>query len=98
MATLKEFAQAYEPKQMKNIADLKVVNTDIEIHTEVRKDKDNQNYTVSFVTLGGEEYRIVMSVIEQLKAILESKPELKTFKVNKTGTGMGTKYQVIALD
>lgn len=98
MASLKDFAKAYEPKQMKNIADLKVVNTDVEIHTEVRKDKDNQDYTVSFITIGSEDYRVVMSVIEQLKAILESKPNLKTFRVNKTGTGMATKYQVIALD
>ena len=98
MTTLKDFAKAYEPKQMGNIADLKIVNTSVEIKTEVRKDKDSKDYTVSYVVIDGQEYRIVMSVIEQLKAILESKPELKTFKVNKTGTGMGTKYQVIALD
>ena len=98
MATLREFAQVYEPRQMKNIADLKVVSVTSEIHTEIRKDKDNAEYTVSFITINGDEYRVVMSVIEQLKAILESKPELKTFKVNKTGTGMATKYQAIALD
>lgn len=98
MTSLKDFAKAYEPKQMGNIADLKIVNTSVDIKTETRKDKDNAEYTVSFIVLDGMEYRVPMSIIEQLKAIIESKPELKTFKVNKTGTGMGTKYQVIALD
>jgi hypothetical protein len=98
MTTLKDFAKAYEPKQMGNIADLKIVSTTVDIKTEVRKDKDNQDYTVSFILVDGMEYRVPMSIVEQLKAIIESKPELKTFKVNKTGTGMGTKYQVIALD
>lgn len=98
MAKLSDFAKGYEPKQMKNIADLKVVSVDADIETEVRKDKDNKDYTVSFITVNGEEYRVVMSVIEQLKAILESRPGLKTFRVNKTGSGMATKYQVIALD
>ena len=97
MAKLTDFAKAYEPKQMKNIADLKVVSVDENIETETRDGKEGP-YTVSFITINGEEYRVVMSVIEQLKAILESKPGLKTFKVNKTGTGMATKYQVIALD
>lgn len=97
MVTLTDFAKAYEPKQMKNIADLKVVNINTNIQTETRDGKEGP-YTVSFIIIDKEEYRVVMSVIEQLKAILESKPNLKTFKVNKTGTGMGTKYQVIALD
>jgi hypothetical protein len=98
MSSLKDFAKSYEPKQMGNIADLKVVDTSVEIKTETRKDKDNQDYIVSFIVVNGQEFRVPMSIIEQLKAIIESKPDLKTFKVNKTGTGMGTKYQVIALD
>lgn len=98
MSSLKDFAKSYEPKQMGNIADLKVVDTSVEIKTETRKDKDNADYIVSFIVVNGQEFRVPMSIIEQLKAIIESKPDLKTFKVNKTGTGMGTKYQVIALD
>jgi hypothetical protein len=98
MTTLKDFAKAYEPRQMGNIADLKIVSTSVEIKTETRKDKDNEEYVVSFIVVDGLEYRVPMSIIEQLKAILQDKPELKTFRVNKTGTGMGTKYQVIALD
>ena len=97
MTSLKDFANAYESKQMKNIADLKVVSTDTDIQTETRDGKDG-SYIVSFIIVDNEEYRVANTVIEQLKAILEQKSNLKTFKVNKTGTGMGTKYQVIALD
>jgi hypothetical protein len=77
---------------------LKIVDVTTDIKTETRKDKDNKDYVVSYILVNEQEYRVPMSIVEQLKAIIESKPGLKTFKVNKTGTGMGTKYQVIALD
>lgn len=100
MATIKEVAKNYEPKRMKNIADLEVVRTDIEIvENEKREDAEAKPYTVSYFIHDGEEYRVPATVLEQLKKILESKPELKTFKVSKTGEGKhGTKYQVITLD
>ncbi len=100
MATIKEAAQTYEQKRMKNIADLEVVKTDIEIvENEERTDQEKKPYTISYCVLDGDEYRIPAIVLEQLKQILKEKPDLKTFKVNKTGEGkFGTKYQVIALD
>ncbi len=100
METLKEAAKKYEPKRMKNIADLEVVRTDFEIvQNEEREDAEGKPYTVSYFVQGGEEYRVPATVLEQLKKLLEAKPELKTFKVSKTGEGKhGTKYQVIPLD
>lgn len=83
---------------MKNIADLEVVRCDVEIFTETRKDRDEVPYTVSFIIVDGDEYRVAPSVLEQLQTTLKAKPELKTFKVSKTGEGKGTKYTVIALD
>ena len=97
MTTLKDFAKGYEPQQMKNIADLEVVRTDIEIKEENRKDKDNNEYHVMYIIENGEEYRVPPSVVNQLKGLLEEKPELKVVKVVKTGTGLGTSYQVIPL-
>jgi nitric oxide reductase large subunit len=98
MVTLKDFAKVFEPQQMKNIADLESVSVDVEIKTETRKNKEtNEEYIVSFILVNKDEYRVVSSVIEQLKGILEANPNLKTFKVKKTGSGMGTKYQVITL-
>jgi len=99
MRTIKEAAQNYEPKRMKNVADLEVIRTDIRIvENEKRKDQNDEEYSVSYFVLNDEEYRIPVSVLEQLKSILEKKPELKTFSVKKTGEGKGTKYQVITLD
>ena len=94
---LKEFAQKYEPQRMKNITDLELVRADIEIHEEDRKDQNNENYHVIFVVKDGEEYRIPPSVFTQIKAIIESKPDVTAFKVTKTGEGKATKYQVINL-
>lgn len=94
---IKEFAKAYEPQKMKLISDLDSVKTDIEFHTEIRQDRKKENYTVNFVMVDGEEYRVPISVIEQLKGIITEKPDLETFKVSKTGQGMATKYQVIPL-
>jgi len=92
-----QFAKEFEPQQMKNIADLEIVRADIEIHEEVRKNQDEEEYKVIFIIVEGEEYRVPPSVITQLKTLIEEKPDLKTFKVKKSGQGMGTKYQVIAL-
>jgi len=97
MVSIKQFAEAYEKKRMNNIADLEVVNTDVDIQTEVRLDMDNKEYQVSFIVVDGKEYRVPNIALEQLKAILETNPDLKNFKVNKTGQGMATKYQVIPI-
>ena len=97
MTSIKDFAKAYEPQQMKNIAELEVVRTDIEIKEETRNDQNNESYHVMFVVVEGDEYRVPPSVVTQLKAVIEAKPKLATFKVTRTGTGMGTKYQVISL-
>lgn len=98
MPTIKEIALVHEPKRMKNIADLDSVSTDANfILDEKRKDSDGVEYIVSYIVIDGEEYRVPASVLEQLKGILQTKPELKTFKVHKTGEGKSTKYQVIPL-
>jgi len=95
MVKLKEFAKAYEPQQMKNITDLEVVDIDLEIQTEVRKDKEQKDYSVTFIVKDGIEYRTPGSVIEQVKNIIEENPEAKTFKVTKKGEGLNTRYTVI---
>tara|TARA_R100001530_G_scaffold132691_1_gene105338 strand:- start:540 stop:833 length:294 start_codon:yes stop_codon:yes gene_type:complete len=97
MVTIKDFANDYEPQQMGNIADLELVKTDTEIMSEERENREGEKYKVSFIVVEGKEYRTPATVIEQLKSILEAKPELKMFKVMKTGQGMGTKYQVIPM-
>ena len=94
---IKEFAKEYTPSQMKNIADLEVVRADAEIKKETRKDQNNEDYQVMFIVIDNEEYRVPSSVVTQLKGVIEAKPEVTSFKVTRTGTGMNTKYQVIPL-
>ena len=97
MTTIGESAKAYSPQQMGNIADLEVVSTDTNIKEETRINSEREEYKVSFITVDGREYRVPASVLEQLKTIIEEKPDLKTFQVKKTGEGMGTKYIVIPI-
>jgi len=102
MTKLNEFAQGYETKATKNIADLPEVSIDLELEDDDFEftDKDGKVKTVKqkVVNLNGENYRVPISVIQQLKILLEDNPDLKKFKVKKTGEGKdNTRYQVIPL-
>jgi hypothetical protein len=99
MASIKESAKNYVSKQTKNIAELKSVETDLNIFTDGKgKDKEGKEFTYNYIEVDGEEYRVPDKVLKDLKAILEKKPSLKTFSVSKQGTGFNTAYTVIPLD
>ena len=49
------------------------------------------------IVIDGEDYRVPVSVLKSLKAILEARPEVKNIKVSKTGEGLKTEYTVIPL-
>ena len=92
MASLKETAKDFVPKQTNNIADLTSVSVELELAEET-----NVEFPYKFIVVGGERYRVPNSVISNIKAILEENANLKTFKVKKTGTGLNTEYTVIPL-
>jgi len=98
MAKISEEARAYTPQQTKNIADLDVVNVDSEIIEKDYQDSDNNPFTLKVITIDGEDYRVPVSVLKSLKAILEDKPTIKHFKVKKSGEGLKTEYVVIPLE
>lgn len=104
MSSIKEEAQAYEPKKTLNIADLEVVSIDdlqIKKETFMKKDPkedEEKEFEVKMVSIDGEDYRVPNSVLASLKEILKEKPELKKIKVKKSGTGLNTSYTVITLD
>ena len=98
MATLKEAAQAYEPPQVKNIADLEKVPVDLVIEEREFTKEDGSTFKIKVVVLNDEDYRVPTSVLKSLKAILEEKPDLNFFKVKKTGEGLKTEYTVITLE
>lgn len=98
MATLKETAKAFVPKQTKNIADLEIVDVNTSIfHDGKGIDNEGNEFNYSYLLLNNEEYRVPNSVLGQLKDMLEESPTLQKFKVKKTGEGLKTRYTLIPI-
>lgn len=95
MSTLRDEAQAYEPPQTLNVADLEKISVDVEIKKETAKDSKGDEFTYFYIEQGDKKYRVPSSVLGGLKAILKKMPQVKEFCVMKEGTGMNTKYQVL---
>ena len=99
---LKEAAQAYEPKITLNIADLDRVDLTFPIETRSGKStkqdaegKDyEESYTKKVMIVNEQEYYVPNIVLEEIKKMAELVPELQFVKVEKTGSGYGTKYSV----
>lgn len=98
MGTIKEEALASEPKaKTKNISELSNIPTDLNVKQETFKNNEGEDVTIKFVEINQERYRVPQSVLNSLNVILEDNPDLKTFKVRKSGEGMDTRYAVIPL-
>ena len=95
MATLKETAQAYEPPQTLNIAELDKISVSIELFDGEGTDKDGEVFKYKFAKIDGKEYRVPGSVLGQIKVILQKMPHITFVTVVKQGTGMNTRYQVM---
>ena len=98
METIKHKAQTYESKQVNNIAELDKVDIGLEVIEGKYNEGKEDEFVINTIEVDGEKYRVPVSVLKSLKAILEIKPDLKTFKVTKTGQGMQTEYTVIPLE
>lgn len=99
MGSFKSEAQDYEPQGYKNISELKSIDIDVAILEETKEDANGKEYTVKYIEINEGKYRVPVSVLAQLKDILEEKPDLKSFKVKRKGTTKeDTKYTVITLD
>ena len=103
MTKISDYAKDYEPQQTtKNIADLSEVKTDLELVDDEFEFTDKDGHTKAVkqkvIVVNGEQYRVPVSVIQQLKVIIEDNPKLTKFKVKKTGsTKDDTRYTVIPL-
>jgi hypothetical protein len=95
--TLKDTALAYESKSVGNIADLPKVTTNLQVEDRDGTNEEGKTFQYKVIVVEGQEYRVPASVLKALKAILDDNPNLQTFKVKKTGQGMGTEYTVIPL-
>ena len=75
MASIRDSAKAFVPKQTKNIADLETVNLDWPVEDRIGNDKDNKPFEYKVVVKDGEDYRIPGSVLNAIKTIIEAKPK-----------------------
>lgn len=94
---LKETALAHQPKRTLNVADLEVVPLTAPITNRSGTTSDGKDFEYDVVTVEGDDYRVPSSVLESIKTIVETKPEVASVKVVKKGTGMNTEYTVIPL-
>lgn len=97
-----ELAKEYESKATKNITELAEISTDLEVFDDQFETTDKVTKQLKVVKqkvicVSGINYRVPSSVLQQLKIVLEDNPNLKKFKVKKSGTMMETRYQVIPL-
>lgn len=98
MASLRDTAKDFIPKQTKNIADLDIVSIEQEIfHDGKGIDNDDKEFSYSYIVVNKEEYRVPNSVIGQLKDLLSENPNLVKFKVKKSGEGLKTRYTTIPI-
>lgn len=96
--SIKDTAKAYTPKSVKNISELKSVSVDLVIFEETGNKGTDEEFTYKYVEVNDEKYRMPDSVLRDLKAILDKKPNLKTFAVTKQGEGRNTRYITVPID
>ena len=97
MTKLSEAALTYEPPVTRMVSELAEVDVSAEIKEKTVKEGTKDEFTYKYIEVKGEEYRVGASVLKQLKAQLESNPNLSKFKVTKEGKGLQSEYTVIPL-
>ena len=99
---LKETSKAYEPKKTLNIADLDKVDLSWPVENRTgmttKKDEEGNEYEETYqyrvMIVNSIEYRVPNSVLEEIQKMVKLVPDLEFVKVEKTGSGFGTKYAV----
>jgi len=97
MGNIKDTATAYEAPSTRNITELEVVRVDADIIDKQGTNASGETWDYKVIIVDNFEYRVPLSVLGNLKAILKENANLATFKVTKQGEGMNTKYTVIPL-
>jgi hypothetical protein len=99
MVLMKDEAVNYRGVVTKNISELASIPIDINVEEKTFKKGTPDEFTIKTINMNGEEYRVPKTVLKNLQAILKVRPDIKTFKVERTGTGINdTSYAVIPLD
>lgn len=95
MGTIREESLAYTAPTTLNIADLTSVPIDdLEVLEAEKNDLDGKPFKYKYTIVDEKEYRIPSTVLEEIQTIVNLKPEVKNVKVNKSGSGLATRYKV----
>lgn len=99
MTTLRQSALNYESPHTLNIVDLPKVSLDnFELHEKETQNSEGEPFSYKYVIVEGKEYRVPNSVLEEIQKILRIKPDVDYVKVDKTGSGLSTRYNVSIVD
>ena len=92
--TIREMAKAdvKSKSKIRNISELQVIDVDLLVFEETKSE-----FPYLYTEVNNERFKIPVSVLSSLKEILEESPNLKKFKVKKSGEGMETRYTVIPI-
>ena len=102
--TLKDLAQQEKPRIFKKIEDFEAININNEISERTCMTKEGKEFTIKELSLYNKDtdevdrVRIPQTVIWGLQALLRHDPNLKYFRVIKTGEGMNTRYTVLPVN
>ena len=102
--TLKDLAQQEKPRVFKKIEDFEAININNEISERTCMTKEGKEFTIKELSLYNKDtdevdrVRIPQTVIWGLQALLRHDPNLKYFRVIKTGEGMNTRYTVLPVN
>jgi hypothetical protein len=94
MGTLKTEAENYEPPQTLNIADLPKVPIEVTLYEKESKNAEGETFKYKYATINGKDYRVPNTVLEEIKKMLKLKPTIQFVHVKKSGSGLGTRYEV----
>lgn len=95
MGTIQEESKTFEPLKTMNIADLKKVPINMELYDDQGTGSDGEIFKFKFIEVDGKHYRVPLTVLGQVKALLEKVPQLELIQVIKSGEGLSTRYTVI---
>lgn len=96
MVSIAEASESYKEPETLNISDLENFSVAEELQTFHGTNSAGEDFSYDYIERDGVKYRVPASVIKQIKALREKKPELMEFQVLRTGTGKNdTTYNVI---
>jgi ABC-type uncharacterized transport system substrate-binding protein len=98
MASIIEAAKVYEPKLTLNIADLSSVDVNLQLENRTGTNDEGKEFSYQVIVVEGKEYRVPVSVLEKIKEATKIKPDIKKIRVNRTGSGLNTRYSIEVLE